>query len=91
MILRSFAGVASGALATFLLMSSAADAAVVISSKPTKNMSCSGGVCTPTKAKAVLNATDLANMLVSGDVKVVADSKAVDIDFAESLSWTSTS
>ena len=91
MILRSFAGAGLRGLATFLLISSAADAAVVISSKPTKNMSCSGGVCTPTKAKAVLNVTDLANMLASGDVKVVADSKAVDIDVADSLTWVSTS
>src|ERR1043166_8069905 len=91
MTVRRLAGASFSALAAALFTPSSADAAVVISSKPTKNMTCSGGVCTPTKAKAVLNVTDLANMLASGDVKVVSDSKALDIDFAESLSWTSTS
>src|ERR1043166_8981040 len=91
MTVRRLAGASFSALAAALFTPSSADAAVVISSKPTKNMTCSNGVCTPTKAKAVLNVTDLANMLSSGDVKVVSDSKALDIDFAASLSWTSTS
>jgi hypothetical protein len=91
MTVRRLAGASFSALAAALFISSSADAAVVISSKATKNMTCANGVCTPTKAKAVLNVTDLANMLSSGDVKVVSDSKALDIDFAASLSWTSTS
>src|ERR1051326_2056032 len=69
----------------------AASAAVVISDKATQNMSCSAGVCTPTAAKANLNVTDLANLLASGDVKVVSDSAARDIEFKAPLSWTSAS
>src|SRR4051812_16633046 len=66
-------------------------AAVVISSGATQNMSCSAGVCTPTAKKAVLNVGDLANLLAAGDVKVVSDSAAKDIQFSAPLSWTSTS
>jgi len=91
MTVRRLAGASFSALAAALFISSSADAAVVISSKATKNMTCANGVCTPTRAKAVLNVTDLANMLASGDVKVISDSRALDINFAESLSWTSTS
>jgi len=69
----------------------AAQAAVVISTSATQNMSCQAGVCTPTAKKAVLNVGDLANMLASGDTKVVADSAARDIEFKAPLSWTSTS
>jgi hypothetical protein len=76
------AALAAGALPSW--------AAVVISTGATKNMSCSAGVCTPTAKKAVLNVTDLANLLAAGDVKVVSDSAAVDIQFAAPLSWTST-
>lgn len=74
-----------------LICSSAAHAAVTISDKPTSNMNCTGGVCSPTAKKANLNVTDLANMLASGDTKVVADTAARDIDFKAPLSWTSTS
>jgi hypothetical protein len=70
---------------------SVAQAAVVISTAATQNMNCSAGVCTPTAKKAVLNVTDLAGMLASSDVKVVADKSAKDIDFDAPLSWTSTS
>ena len=48
-----------------------AQASVQISSNPTHNMNCTGGVCTPTAKNADLNATDLANMLATSDVKVV--------------------
>jgi len=47
-----------------------AHAAVIVSSAATKNMDCSGGVCTPTAAKAVLNVNDLAGMLASGDTAI---------------------
>ena len=40
---------------------------------------------------AVLNATDLANMLASGDVKVTTGSGATNIVVKYSVGWTSTS
>src|SRR6185437_8622489 len=70
---------------------SAAEADVAISKKPTANMSCSAGVCSPTAAKATLNATDLANMLAGGDVKVTTGSGATNIVVKDGFSWTSTS
>src|SRR6185437_14547218 len=70
---------------------SAAEADVAISKKATANMSCSAGVCSPTAAKATLNATDLANMLAGGDVKVTTGSGATNIVVKDSFSWTSTS
>ena len=69
----------------------AAHADVVISTKPTQNMNCTGGVCTPTAQKAVLNAGDLANMLAGGDVKVTTGSGATNIVVKDSVGWTSTS
>jgi len=47
-----------------------ADAAVTISTAATQNMSCPGGVCSPTAASAVLNVNDLTTMLASGNVTV---------------------
>lgn len=66
-----------------------AQAAVEISSKPTKNMSCSAGVCSPTARKAWLNAGDLANMLATSDVKVVTGAGATVIEITAPLSWVS--
>jgi len=79
------------AAAISLLGSIAARADVTISKKPTQNMSCSGGVCTPTAQKAVLNATDLANMLAGGDIKVTTGSGATNIVVKDAFSWTSAS
>jgi The GLUG motif len=64
-------------------------AAVRISKNPTRNMSCSSGVCTPTARNAVLNASDLAGMLASGDVTVSSGHVAKDIEMSASLSWVS--
>jgi hypothetical protein len=75
----------------FAFIASAAQADVVISTKATANMSCSAGVCSPTAKQAVLNATDLANMLASGDVKVITGSHATNIVVKDGFSWTSTS
>jgi hypothetical protein len=72
-----------------VLFASAARADVVISTDPTRNMSCSAGVCTPTAPKANLNDEELAKMLASGDVKVVGDSDTKDIKFNVPFSWTS--
>jgi hypothetical protein len=88
---------ASRALATLLVsaalscVTTASQASVKISTRPTKHMSCSGAVCTPKKPNAVLNVADLANMLAAGDVKVVSDASALDIVIAAPLTWTSTS
>jgi hypothetical protein len=71
-------------------LANAARADVEISNKPTSNMSCVSGVCTATAQKAVLNVTDLANMLASGDVAVKTGSLAKDIDIDQPLQWTST-
>jgi hypothetical protein len=77
---------ASAALAC---MSAATEAAVVISKKPTQNMTCSGGVCSPTAANAILNVNDLAGMLAGSDIEVTSDSNALDIEVAAALSWAS--
>src|SRR5436305_8046911 len=68
---------------------SAGRAAVVISSDATKNFTCSAGVCTPTTAKAVLNVTQLTNMLVDEDVTIGTSAKAPDIRIDAPFSWTS--
>jgi The GLUG motif len=57
----------------FVLISSAAHAVLSISTKPTKNMDCSAGECIATAANAVMNVDDLAAMLASSDMRVVAD------------------
>jgi hypothetical protein len=67
-----------------------AHAAVEISSNPTANMTCSGGVCMPTAKKAVLNVADLADMLASGNATIKTNSLAQDIEIDAKLSWTST-
>jgi len=78
-------------IAAAVIASGAAQADVLISKQATANMSCSAGVCSPTAAKATLNATDLTNMLASGDVKVITGAGATNIVVKDSFSWTSTS
>ena len=69
-----------------------AQASVQISADPTQNMNCADGVCTPTAADAVLNVSDLAALLVSGDVMVNTEGNlAQDIELNAPLHWTSTS
>jgi hypothetical protein len=68
---------------------SLAQAAVNISDGPTKHMSCSAGVCSPTAKGAVLNTTDLANMLQASDVTVTTGSGAITIEITSGLSWAS--
>jgi len=72
-----------------LLAATSAQASVEISANPTKNMNCSGGVCSPTAKKAVLNTTDLAGMLASGDISVESDWLSRDIEIDAALSWAS--
>jgi hypothetical protein len=82
-------GLLAGALAA-VCVSSAAQAAVEISSGATANIACVSGVCTPTKKSAVLNVTQLQNLLASGNVKVTTDgSKASDILISANLGWAS--
>jgi hypothetical protein len=66
-----------------------ANPGVVISTKATKNMSCSGGVCTPTARVAVLNVGQLTSMLMDGSVTVGTSALAPDIVVNAPFSWTS--
>src|SRR5207249_4517588 len=88
------AALAEVTLALLVLFSPIAHAAVKISADATKNMDCSAGVCTPTKADAVLNANDLTSMLANGSVAVNTGSgqlasKVEDILVNAAFSWTS--
>ncbi|MGH6889504.1 MAG: GLUG motif-containing protein [Rhizomicrobium sp.] len=80
------------ALIVAALIAPAAQAAVTISSATTQNMSCSNDVCTPTAAKAVLNAGDLETLLASGSVEVTTTGTGVqakDITIKAPLTWSS--
>jgi hypothetical protein len=71
----------------------AAQAEVTISSAATSNMSCLGGVCSPTAKNAILNVTDLENLLATGNVEVTTTGSGVqagDIDIDAALAWSST-
>ena len=76
-------------IAALLTSMSTAHADLAISNDATSNVTCSDGVCSATAVNAVLNISELANMLASEDVQVVSGSLAQDIDFDASLSWTS--
>jgi hypothetical protein len=81
----------AGAIAA-LCVTSAAHATVTISSAATANMTCAGGVCTPTVAKAVLNVGDLETLLASGTVEISTtgpDVQANDIEIRGAVSWSS--
>jgi hypothetical protein len=70
----------------------AAHADLVVSANPTKNVTCSGGVCTSTSNNGVLNVSDLQNMLASGNVKVMSKgggAHAGDMKIAAALTWVS--
>ncbi|HTT98945.1 MAG TPA: GLUG motif-containing protein [Rhizomicrobium sp.] len=69
-------------------MTSAANAALVISDAPTSGVNCAAGVCTATAANAVLNAKSLKKLLVATDMKVVSGSAAQDIVFNAKFQWT---
>jgi hypothetical protein len=77
--------------AGILLFALPAKADLTISSKPTQNVSCSGGVCVATDKKAVLNVDELTAMLGSGDATVSTGGIAKDIDVTAALGWASTS
>jgi hypothetical protein len=70
-----------------------ARADVVISTAATSNMACSGGVCAPTAASAVLNVGDLETLLASGNATVTTTGsgvQATNIQIAAPLSWATT-
>src|ERR1700733_4857854 len=75
------------------LMIAPAPAAVTISSDATKDMNCSGGVCSPTKISAVLNVSSLESMLASGNVTVTTTGsgnvQAKNIVVDDALTWSS--
>jgi len=77
-------------LAVAVSLALPAHATLNISSKPTKNVSCSSGVCTATADKAVLNVNDLTTMLASGDIQVSTEALAAqDMEILAPLGWTS--
>ncbi|HEX4158130.1 MAG TPA: GLUG motif-containing protein [Rhizomicrobium sp.] len=76
----------------FVLVAPTAQAAVVISSDATQDMSCSNGVCAPTASDAVLNVADLESLLGSGSVEVTSTGsggvQANDVNVEAALSWS---
>ncbi len=62
---------------------------VTISAKATKNMSCAGGMCTPTAATANLNAGDVMRLLTDGPLTVATTAQAPDIFVNAPFSWVS--
>jgi hypothetical protein len=76
---------------TVCVVAPACEASVTISTKATQNITCSAGICSPTAKQAVLNVSDLTNMLASGDVKIITGAGAVTITVESPFSWTSTS
>jgi|SRR5579871_1601404 len=66
---------------------------VVISSATTQNMNCTNGVCVPTASDAVLNVTDLENLLATGNVEIGTTGSGVqadNIDIGAAFTWSST-
>jgi hypothetical protein len=71
------------------LAATAAHAAVTISTDKTRNMSCAGGVCTPTGNNANLNVNDLQTMLGSSDVTVKTGTSTASLGVLSPLAWAS--
>jgi len=81
---------ASLAIAVTLASGTPARADLSISKDATHNVSCSGGVCTPTAKNAVLNVGDLTNMLLAHDLTVQTgsgDGTAASISIVDGFSW----
>lgn len=65
---------------------------VTISTDPTQNVTCSGGICVPTATDAVLNVADLEVLLESEATEVTTTGNKVqasDIVVSADLTWTS--
>jgi hypothetical protein len=74
------------------LLGSSAQAAIVISSDPTLNMTCSKKqVCSPDGENPVLNVGQLEQMLGTGSVRVTTTGsvEATDLQIESSLTWAS--
>jgi len=71
------------------IAATSAEAALTIATSATKNVNCSNGVCSAIKANAILNASDLQNMLSTSGVQVVSGNIAGAIDVKAALSWAS--
>ena len=82
-----FAAIATAALATCLPV----HASVIISNGATENIVCEAGLCKPTAKSAVLNTSELSNMLAAGDVKIASGKKAAKIVIESGFSWATTS
>src|SRR3569832_826760 len=76
--------------AVILAMATAAHAAMTISNAKTRNVSCTGGVCTPTGGNANLNTGELQTILASSDATVKSNAAAPDIGIVDPLTWAST-
>lgn len=73
----------------WLAAGSAAQAAFTVSDNPTQNVHCGARACTATARVANLNTAELAGLLESGNIKLVAKQDAQDIRIADNLSFTS--
>src|ERR1051326_5397318 len=71
------------------LFSTPATADLVISKRPTDNVSCNAGACAAIAKNAVLNVGQLANLLASQANVSVDAGPAKDIAVKAPLSWTS--
>lgn len=83
----------SALVVMFFVYAPATHASVAISESPSKNISCTNGVCTPTANYAVLNVADAENVLASGNLKIATTGsggiQARDIAVEAAISWTS--
>jgi len=67
-----------------------AQAALTISNAKTKNVTCTGGVCTPTGSNANLNVGELQTMLASSDVTVKSSAGTPTLGVLDAVTWAST-
>ncbi|HEX4861715.1 MAG TPA: hypothetical protein VFV07_10795 [Rhizomicrobium sp.] len=74
------------ALALLLGATTAAHAQLVISKKPTSNVTCAAGICSATAPQAVLNEKDMKKLLQKGDLEV-AGGAANSIQIVTKVSW----
>ena len=75
-----------------VVVTSAAQANVTISTNQTQNMACSQGVCAPTASSAILNVNDLELLLASGKVEVTTTGTSVEatnLVVDASVTWSS--
>ena len=87
--LQHLAGPAQRPFLNLLNSLPAKQVGVTISGKATKNMSCAGGVCSPTSATANLNAGDVTRLLGDGTLTVATTAQAPDIFVNAPFSWVS--